>query len=47
MPVGEGAVWSLDGQTAWRTQDGVPVEWISEEEARKIAARVGVPAPFD
>ena len=45
--VGEGAKWSADGQTAWRTQDGQPGEEISLEEARQIAARVGVPAPFD
>ena len=45
-PVGEGAEWINNGQTANRTQDGQPVEEISLEEARQIAARVGVPAPF-
>ena len=45
-PVGEGAMWSADGQTANRLQDGEEVEEISLEEARQIAARVGVPAPF-
>ena len=44
--VGEGAKWFDNGQTAWRTQDGEPVEEISLEEARQIAARVGLPAPF-
>lgn len=45
-PVGEGAIWFDNGQTAKRMQDGKPVEEISLEEARQIAARVGVPAPF-
>jgi len=44
--VGEAAKWSADGQRACRFQDGEPVEEISLEEARAIAARVGVPAPF-
>ena len=46
MDVGEGAKWSADGETAWRLQDGAPGEEISLEEARRIAAQVGVPAPF-
>ena len=35
-----------DGTTVWRYQDGKTVGKISLEEARAIAARVGVPAPF-
>ena len=44
-PVGEGAMWSADGQTAWRVQDGKRGESISLEEAARIAARVGEPVP--
>ena len=44
-PVGEGAEWNADGQTALRLQDGEPVEEISLEEAARIAARVGEPVP--
>ena len=44
--VREGARWSADGKTACRLQDGNPVEAISLEEARRIAADVGEPAPF-
>ena len=44
-PIGEGAMWSADGQTAWRLRDGQPVETIYLEEARAIAARVGEPLP--
>ena len=43
--VGEAAGWSADGRTAWRVQDGAPVEAISLEEAAAIAARVGLPVP--
>ena len=38
---------SLDCETAWRLQDGEAGEAISLEEARRIAADVGEPAPFD
>ena len=33
-------------RTPQRDADGEPVEEISLEEARQIAARVGEPAPF-
>ena len=45
-------MWFDNGQKANRLQDGQPVRssdlaaQISLEEARQIAARVGVPAPF-
>ena len=42
----DGAQWIDNGQTVWRFQDGQATELISLEEARAIAARVGVPAPF-
>ena len=42
----DGACKMTDGQTVWRKQDGKAVGKISLEEARAIAARVGVPAPF-
>ena len=34
-----------DGQTAWRLRDGDPVEEISLEEARRLAAEHGLPFP--
>ena len=37
-PVGEGARWSADRQSAWRLRDGKKVESISLEEAARIAA---------
>ena len=44
-PVGEGARWSADRQSAWRLRDGEPVESISLEEAARIAASLGLPVP--
>ena len=44
--VGEGVKWAADGRRAARLRDGKGVEEISLEEARQIAARVGLPAPF-
>ena len=44
--VGEGVQWSADGQTAWRTRDGLLVgEEISREKARRVAAKHGLPLP--
>ena len=37
---------SADGQTVWRFQDGQDTGTVSLEEARAIAARVSVSAPF-
>jgi hypothetical protein len=44
-PVGEGAQWSADRRTAWRLRDGEIAGEVSLEEARQIAARVGLPVP--
>ena len=43
--VGEGCRWSADRETAWRLQNGQPVEEISLAEAAKIAEAVGLPVP--
>ena len=44
-PVGEGVMWMADGQQAARVRDGKAVEWISLEEARQTAERLGLPIP--
>ena len=43
--VGEGIKWMADGQRAARRRDGEGVEWISLEEARQTAERLGLPLP--
>ncbi|EOD15166.1 hypothetical protein EMIHUDRAFT_119448 [Emiliania huxleyi CCMP1516] len=44
-PVGEGVKWMADGQRAAQLRDGKAVEWISLEEARQTAERLGLPLP--
>ena len=43
--VGEGVRWSADRQTAWRLLDGKVQAHISLDEARELAARIGLPVP--
>jgi hypothetical protein len=44
---GEGAKWSVDGESAYRLKDGQETgETISLEEAKRIADEIGLPAPF-
>ena len=43
--VGDGVQWSADRQTAWRTLDGEEQGEISLDEARELAARIGLPVP--
>ena len=43
--VGSGVHWSADRQTAWRLLDGAKVAEISLDEARALAARIGLPVP--
>ena len=43
--VGEGVGWSPDGQMAWRLRDGEPQAEVSLDEARALAAKIGVPVP--
>ena len=40
---GEGARWSSDRQTAWRLLDGKKQAEISLDEARALAAQIGLP----
>lgn len=44
-PVGEGAQWSDDRQTACRLHDGKVHESIPLEEAARIADEIGLPVP--
>ncbi|EOD23563.1 hypothetical protein EMIHUDRAFT_239466 [Emiliania huxleyi CCMP1516] len=43
--VGEGVRWKADGRRAVRLRDGKGVEYISLEEARQTAERLGLPLP--
>ena len=43
--VGEGVRWKADGRRAGRLRDGDVVEWISLEEARQTAERLGLRLP--
>jgi hypothetical protein len=43
--VGEGVQWGPDRQSASRMLDGKPQDEISLDEARAIAARIGLPVP--
>jgi hypothetical protein len=47
VAVGEGARWSNDGLVAMRLMDGEERQIISLEDARRIAARLNLPAPFN
>ena len=45
-PVGEGAWWSADRQTAWRLKDGKKVGGNDLKEAEAVADSLGLPVPL-